>query len=144
MEYQHKKDLVSKHGPEIKADPAVAEALKSKAGDGRVSCAAAHRIAQDLKVSPALVGVALDLGQYRINKCQLGLFGYYPEKRIVNPAQHVAPELEKAIRAALKNSRLSCSDAWELADKSGLSRLEVAAACESLQIRISSCQLGAF
>ncbi|MEZ4525448.1 MAG: hypothetical protein R2941_05945 [Desulfobacterales bacterium] len=141
---QHKGNFAAKHGPEIEADPAVADALKSKVKDGRVSCAAAHHLARDLKVSPALVGVALDLARYRINKCQLGLFGYWPEKRIVKPALHVAPELEKAIRAALKNSRLSCSDAWELAEKSGLSRLEVAAACEALQIRISSCQLGAF
>ena len=144
MGCQHKGNFAAKHGPEIKADPAIAEALGSKAEEGRVSCSAAHRIARDLKVPAAAVGVAIDLAEYRINKCQLGLFGWYPEKRIVKPAESVEPELEKAIQAALKNGRLSCSDAWAIAERSALSRMEIAAVCEALQIRISPCQLGAF
>ncbi|MGE0085986.1 MAG: hypothetical protein AB7S75_16380 [Desulfococcaceae bacterium] len=144
MGCQHKGNFAAKHGPEVKAEPAVAEAVKAKAEDGKISCAAAHRIARDLKVSPYAVGVAIDLAQYRISKCQLGLFGYYPQKGIVKPAETVSPELEKAIRSELKNGRLSCSDAWEIAKKSALSRLEISEACEALQIRIASCQLGAF
>ncbi len=144
MGCQHKGNFAAKHGPEVKADPAVAEALKEKAEDGRISRSAAHRISRDLKVSPALVGMSIDLAQCRINKCQLGLFGYYPEKGIVKPAESVAPELEKTIRSALKNGRLACSDAWEIAKKSALSRLEISEACEALHVRITSCQLGAF
>lgn len=144
MGCQHKGNFAAKHGPETKADPAIAKALKPKAEDGRVTCAAAHRIARDLGVTAAAVGIAIDLAEYRINKCQLGLFGYYPQKGIVKAAESVSPELEKAIRSALKNSRLSCWDAWEIAEKSALSRLEIAEACEALQIRISPCQLGAF
>ncbi len=144
MGCQHKGNFAAKHSPEIKADPAVAEALRAKAEDGRISCAAAHRIARDLQVTASEVGIAIDLAEYRINKCQLGLFGWYPGKGIVKAAETVAPELEKAIRAALKNGKLSCSDAWEIAEKSAISRLKIAEACETLHIRISSCQLGAF
>ena len=144
MGCQHKGNFAAKHPPEVSADPAVAEAVLAKTEDGKITCAAAHRIARDLKVHPAAVGVAIDLAQYRINKCQLGLFGYHPQKGIVRPAETVNPELEKTIRSALKNGKLSCADAWEIAEKCTLSRLEIAEACEALQIRIFSCQLGAF
>jgi hypothetical protein len=80
----------------------------------------------------------------KVVKCQLGLYGYKPNKRIVKPAEAVSPDLEKAVRDALQNGRLPCAAAWEVAERLGLRKMEVSAACETLGIKISACQLGSF
>jgi hypothetical protein len=67
----------AKHPPEKKLNPKIAEAVRLQAINGKISCASA------------------DLLEVRLNKCQLGLHGYFPEKRIVEPAKKVSPELEK-------------------------------------------------
>ncbi|MBW2340693.1 MAG: hypothetical protein JRF50_10190 [Deltaproteobacteria bacterium] len=134
----------AKHATDTKLDPKIAEAIRLKAVDGRITCAAAHKIAGKLVISPADVGVAIDLLEMRIEKCQLGLFGYGAQKNAVKPAQGVSPELQEAIKASLVNNRISCLSCWEIAERFGIARIDVSAACEALQIRISSCQLGAF
>jgi hypothetical protein len=52
--------------------------------------------------------------------------------------------MEEVIRDALDNDRLTCARAWEIAKKLGIGKMEVSSACEALEIKISSCQLGAF
>jgi hypothetical protein len=74
----------------------------------------------------------------------MGLFGYDPEGRIVKPAGAVSPELEAALRGSLTHGRLPCLSSWEIAERFGLARIDLACACEALHIKISSCQLGAF
>jgi len=133
-----------KHSTDRELDPKIAEAIRQKTKDGRITCAAAHKIAGELDISPADVGVAIDLLETRIKKCQLGLFGYGAQKNVVKPAQKVSPELEKAIKASRVNNRISCLSCWEIAERFGIARINVSAACEALQVRISSCQLGAF
>jgi hypothetical protein len=86
----------------------------------------------------------MDLMEIRLTKCQLGLFGYTPEKKIVTPAESVAPDLEAAIKAAVENGRLSCERAWQMADGRGIKRLAFSSACEALGIKVKPCQLGAF
>ncbi|MFA7462783.1 MAG: hypothetical protein WCY59_06555, partial [Anaerovoracaceae bacterium] len=84
------------------------------------------------------------LMETRLTRCQLGLFGYTPESRIIKPADAVAPDLEEAIRGALLNGKISCLASWEIAKRFGIARMDVACACETLRIKITSCQLGAF
>ena len=62
----------------------------------------------------------------------------------MQPAKEIAPVLKENILAALKNGRLSCSAAWEIAEKLNISRMKVSAIYEALQIKIKPCQLGAF
>ena len=59
-------------------------------------------------------------------------------------APSVSSDLESAIRKALANGRLSCLDAWKIADQLQIKRLDVCAACEKLKIKVKPCQLGAF
>ena len=117
------------------------EAVREAAG---VSCEKAHTVAHQLGRTPREAGRALDLQNRPIIRCQLGLFGYAPRKRIVKPASTVAPDLADEIRAARVDGRLPCRSAWEIADRRGLKRLKVAEVCEALRIKISACQLGAF
>lgn len=134
----------AKHPPDAKCNPQIAEAVKKKVLDNRITCVAAHKIAHELDVTPAEVGLTIDLLENRISKCQLGLFGYRPQKRIVKSAENVSPQLKKAIEKALVNNRISCASCWEIAQKFGLPKTNVSAACETLKIKIFSCQLGAF
>ncbi len=144
MTHEDRGHYAKKHSPDRKVQPEIAEALNNKASNRKISCAAANKIAEDLNVSPAEVGIATDILEIRIVKCQMGLHGYHPEKRIVKPAETVSQNLEKAIRDSLMEGKLTCAAAWDIAKGLGIAKMDVSSACETLKIKISSCQLGAF
>jgi hypothetical protein len=138
--------FAAKHGQDAKAGiaAAVREGLEKAAQAGTLSCAAAFKLSVDLQQPPAEIGKASDLLGIRLVKCQLGLFGFAPEKKVVRPAAAVDPALEDAIRAALQDGRLACRLAWELAERFRMPKMDVSAACEALGIKVKPCQLGAF
>lgn len=144
MTHQDAGHYKAKHPAGRKLNETTAAAVREKAGGGRISCADAARIAGRLKIGMADVGETIDLLEIQLVKCQLGLFGYSPEKIIVKPAAKVSSDLEDAIRGALLKGRLPCGAAWEIADRTGKSRMDVSSACETLKIKIKPCQLGAF
>ncbi len=144
MSDQTKGKFSEKHPPGSKPDPELAAKVREKMHAGRISCAAAHKIARQTGATPAEVGRTIDLLDGKIEKCQLGLFGYRPEKKVAKPADSIDSELQSRIEAGLSDGRLSCSAAWQIAEQLGIGKLEVAAACESLKIKIKPCQLGAF
>jgi hypothetical protein len=122
----------------------VREALQSRAKESGLACAAAFAVATEIEISPRAIGEAMDQLQIPIIKCQLGLFGYSPKKRIVKPAETVTADEEKAVRQALVNGKLPCATCWQLAEASGKTRLGMASICEKLSVKIGPCQLGAF
>ena len=144
MTHEDKGHFKLKHSPDRKVDKRVADLVKSKVKEGAMACAVAFEIAESLGVSPEEVGFTLDSLEINIVKCQLGLFGYAPIKRIVKPAERVPPDIEKAIRGALVNDRLPCASAWALAEKRRLKKMDISSACEALGIKIGPCQLGTF
>jgi hypothetical protein len=144
MTHEDAGHYAAKHPADIKLNPNIAAAIEKKARDGKLPCAAAFSIAADLEVHPADVGVAIDLMEIRISRCQLGLFGYDAEKRVLTAAEMVTNELKEAIENGLVNDRLPCKTSWEIAGAFGIPKMHVAAACETLKIRISGCQLGSF
>ncbi len=144
MTHEDAGHYAAKHAAETQSAPEIAEAVRNKIKNGHITCAAMHKIASDLKTTPAEVGVVVDLMEARLTRCQMGLFGYTPESRIVKPADEVSPELEGAIREALIDGRISCLSSWEIAKRFGVAKMDVACACEALHIKIFSCQLGAF
>ena len=144
MTHEDAGHYAAKHPEGSLPDPRIADRLKAKVKDGTVSCAAAHAIAEELNVPPKDVGKTMDLMELRIVKCQMGLFGYFPEKKIVKPAESITPELESAISEATAGGRLACKAAWDMADRFGIPRMAVAAACEALGIKVTPCQIGAF
>ena len=144
MAHEDAGHYAAKHAGGIRPDPAISQALEQFVAKGTVSCAVLHRIANDLGVPPAEVGRAADLMEIRLARCQMGLFGYTPEGRIVKPADTVSPELKAAIRIAVVDGKVPCRSSWEIAKRFGIAKMNVACACEALHIKISSCQLGAF
>jgi len=144
MTHGDKGNYKAKHSSASRLDQKIAQALEKKTADGKINCADASDIALELSVAMKEVGLAIDLMEIEINKCQLGLFGYSPQKMVVKPAEAVQADLEKSIRGALVNDRLPCSAAWRIAKTFGIPKMAVSSACEALKIKVKPCQLGAF
>lgn len=133
-----------KHPPEARPDPALVEAIQEVEDEGCLSCAVAHDLAEELGVTPAVIGRTLDLMEYRIVKCQMGIFGYPTEKKILRPATNVDDRLRESLETATHDGRVSCAVCWKTAESLGQQKIAVAAACETLGLKIKPCQLGAF
>lgn len=118
----------------------IAAAIREKISGQSISCAEAHNIAAKLNVTPEEVGTAVDLLEFRIVKCQLGLFQHDKTQ----PSGKTSPEIEAAVESSLAAGKLTCLAAWEIARKLNVSRASVGAACEAIKIKISECQLGTF
>ncbi|MGD9038460.1 MAG: hypothetical protein PVH82_02405 [Desulfobacteraceae bacterium] len=144
MTRKDKGHYAKKHPSDSKIDQKLAEAVQNRTVEGEIPCAAAFKIVNELKVSPLEVGFTIDILEIPVTKCQLGLFGYEPRRRFVQPAESVSPGLEDTIRKALVNDRLTCTAAWEIAERLGIGKMDVTAACEALKIKIAFCQLGTF
>ncbi len=144
MKRQNGKTFADKHGSDAQINARIKDALGQQTRNNEVPCAVAFEIAEALQVSPADVGKTADLLEFELVNCQLGLFGYKPDKKIVAPNAAENPDLEQAIRDALIDGKLPCRTAWEIAGSHGLSKMAISAICEHLGIKIKTCQLGAF
>jgi hypothetical protein len=144
MAHKDKGHYAAKHPDETSIDERIAGLIRQKALNNVITCADAISIAEVNGISMKDVGVNLDLLEMRISFCQMGLFGFSPDKRIVKAAVTFALELQQAIQAQLLDGKLSCENAWKIADQLSLPRMAVSEACEALKIKIKPCQLGAF
>jgi len=134
-----------KHADQVQLNQTIADVIGKRSVGGKVSCAAAFRIVEELNIKPSEVGQTLDLLEMKIVKCQLGLFGYGGRNRLIaKPDESVPPELERALRSCLVNDRLPCAAAWDIAKRFDLPKMSITSACEKLHIRIGKCQLGSF
>ena len=122
----------------------IQQSISQQAINKKLGCVAAFEIATKLNVTPISVGKTLDLMEYRITHCQLGLFGHNPEKKIVTPEKAIGIGLRTALESATENGRLSCLKAWEIAEQLQIPKIAVSNACEGLGMKIKPCQLGAF
>ncbi len=137
-------EIKQRHGTDQTPDPTLSAKIDARQKEGRLTCAKAHAIAEALSVAPDQVGKTMDLMGVRINRCQLGLFGYQPDKKVVKPVETVSEILRTAIENKVQNGRIACAVCWAIADQQDLPRMAVAAACETMGVKISPCQLGAF
>jgi hypothetical protein len=144
MPRKAKGNYAGKHPDDRKVNLEIDEAVRKRTVSGKITCADAFSISNELKVPGEEIGFTADHLEIPITKCQLGLFGYRPRKKIIERVETVPQELEDAIRKALVSDRLSCAAAWEIADQYGVGKMKVASVCEALKIKIGTCQLGAF
>ena len=144
MDLQNDKRFVEKHGPDAQPDRVIKNELLKRTHKNEVPCAVAFEIAKALQVSPESVGMTADLMNCRLVKCQLGLFGYQPKKKIVTPQHTVTEDVRNAISEALVQGRLSCKSAWDIATRFNVHKMKVSGACEAMGVKIKHCQLGAF
>jgi len=125
-------------------DPAITREIKARLRKDALACAVAFDIAGKLGCTPADIGRTADLLHVNLVKCQLGLFGYKPQKKIVESRLPQEPALVDAIRHGLVDDRLPCQTAWRIAAQFDVPKMTVSGACEALGIKIKPCQLGAF
>jgi hypothetical protein len=124
--------------------PSIAQEIQVRLRKDVLACAVAFDIAGKLGCTPAEVGQTADLLHVSLVKCQLGLFGYKPQKKIVDSRMPQEPVIGDAIRDGLVDDRLPCKTAWRIAAQFGVSKMTVSSACEAMGIKIKPCQLGAF
>jgi hypothetical protein len=144
MTHADKDKYFQKHPAQTKVADVLKQKILQKVTNNNMSCAVAEEVAQISQLSLEETGVALDILNINIVECQLGLFGYSTQKKIVQPTKEVVPSLKDEIQNLLANGRLPCAAAWEIARKLNMPRMKVSAACEALHIKIKPCQLGAF
>ena len=144
MKFQKGETYSQKHGADTKPDLSIKNEILKCTKDGKVPCIVAFEIAEALQISPYEVGKTADLMNFKLTKCQLGLFGYLPQKKIVQPQDSVKAEIKDAISQSLSHGRLSCQRAWEIASRFNINKMAVSSACETMGIKIKECQLGAF
>jgi hypothetical protein len=125
-------------------DQAITQKIKVRLRKDALACAVAFDIAGKVGCTPAEVGRTADQLHIRLVKCQLGLFGYKPHKKIVDSRKPQEPALGDAIRDGLVDDRLPCKTAWRIAAQFGVPKMTVSSACEAMGIKIKPCQLGAF
>jgi len=144
MTRQEGQKFADKHGSDTHLNDRIKDHITRQAKNNELPCALAFKIADELDVSAAEVGKTADLMEIELVKCQLGLFGYKPDKKIVKPQNTENQDLESAIRNSLVDGALSCEKAWEIARNYDVRKMNVSAVCEQLNIKIKPCQLGAF
>ncbi len=143
MGHQDKGHYAAKH-ENRQTNPMVEKNIQKLGKNNCLTCAAAHRIARDLKLSPLEIGVQTDLLEYSIVECQMGLFGYPDKKKKMDPNIDIPVNLEKELNTRNEDGRISCLECWNIAKQMKIKKLDIASACEKKEIRIKPCQLGAF
>ena len=143
MTHSDKGHYANKH-QEQKIDEKISSLIKSKAKDNELTCAAAHKAAEELGVEPIEIGIQTDLLEFRITMCQIGLFGYKGGAKQIDPDFDIPSDMEAALDKTNDDGRLSCFDCWNIAKDLKAKKIDVASACEKKEIRVKPCQLGAF
>jgi hypothetical protein len=147
MVHHHQGKYAAKHTIDIKPDEKIAEAITNQLQNGKLWCASACKIADEMGVSLATVGRNADLIEARITKCLLGFFGHRDpegEKLKPEPAESVPTNVEEAINARVENGRLTCQALWEIGRETNTAKKELGRICQALKVKVVRCQLDAF
>ncbi len=144
MSSSSKKDFSKKHSIDTEIDENIKKEVLERSKNKELPCAIAFAISADTKTPIDQIGIIADLSRIKLIKCQLGLFGYQPEKKMVSGKKDVDPTLKRHIVNHVSEGRLSCRKVWEIASLSNVSKMHVSNACEAMNVKIAPCQLGAF
>jgi hypothetical protein len=147
MAHEDAGKYAAKHPADTKLNVQIAEVIRQKSSAGKLACATGEKISKELNVSIAEVGIAADLLEMKIKECQLGLFGWGKKPshgKDIQAADSVSVETKSALEKAAVNGMVTCAALWAIADQLGVKRKVVSTACETLRLKIRSCQLGTF
>ncbi|MBW1693892.1 MAG: hypothetical protein JRJ41_07005 [Deltaproteobacteria bacterium] len=144
MAFHKEKKYSEKHQQKDIVNPEIKNHILQRSKDGKMSCTVAFEIAGEQNISPDKIGITIDLLNIKMTKCQLGLFGYKPKKKMLKLSSLADPDIEDAISEALVEGRLSCKHAWNISSRLNANKITVSSTCEFLGIKINDCQLGAF
>lgn len=142
MTHEDKGKYAEKHQDQ-QVDKEIAGRLSALAEKNNITCAAAHKAAKDLNTTPETIGAQIDLLEYRICNCQLGLFGHSTGKEF-DTEKSFGPEIFSALENASDNGKIACKACWDIATELKMTRNDIGSACEQKGIKIYLCQLGTF
>jgi len=147
MTHEYSGKYASKYPPGTRPNQEIARMIQEKSPAGELACAMAERISKELKVSLSEVGKTADLLGIKVEKCQLGLFGWGNKPnhgKDIHPTSSVPKEIERALQEVVEGGKVTCASLWAIADRMGIERKAVSTACETLGLKIRACQLGTF
>jgi hypothetical protein len=147
MAHEDEGKYAAKHPSGTALNEQIAKAIREKSSGGKLGCAMGEKISKELKVSIAEVGITADLLEMKIKECQLGLFGWGKKPshgKDIQAADSVSVDIKSALEKAAVNGIVTCAALWTIADQLGVNRKVVSTACETLRLKIRSCQLGTF
>lgn len=133
-----------------KNEVAVGEEIRAHLGDdGQITCVSAHKVAEMKRAEPAVVGEIASKTDIRITRCQLGLFGFAPQKgmpgyKVVKKLDSIDESVAQAVKYAAADGKAPCLELWQIAAQHDLSRLDIGNIAETLELKVSPCQLGCF
>lgn len=142
--------LKDKKVPENRTvEPALAGAIRARLTAGKLDCAAAFALAEEIGIASLAVGEAADSLGLHLGHCQLGLFGFPGHAKAWEAPDWkdaaLPAGLDEAVRAVLApDGSLSCAAAWSVADRFGFERVRIGRHASRLGIKIKRCRLGAF
>lgn len=126
----------------------IEEMIRTYPEKDKLPCPVAHFIAASLKTTPEEVGDIATVLKVKLYQCQLGLFGYGRKGasgyKILGRPVEISQEVLDKIRNASQDGRISCRQLWDIADAAGIFRPEAGNAADSLGLKVTPCQLGAF
>jgi len=122
----------------------IVDIIQKRLQSGKLPCAVAFDIANQTETAIQTIGSIVDNAGIRLNKCQLGLFGYAPNNKIIKSLEKIEPDLKRAIDQKQTNNTITCSEIWGIAKNLKQNKRHVSCACETLGLKIKKCQLGAF
>jgi hypothetical protein len=147
MTHEDAGHFAAKHPADSALDEKIAEAVRTNSPNGKLACSNASRIADELGIPMAKVGITADLTETKIDKCMLGLFGHNSDHvhgKLVDANKSVDAQMKSEILGAAKDGGIGCDACWAIADKLKVLKMSVASSCDAMEVKISSCQLGAF
>ncbi len=147
MAHEDAGKYAAKHPSGTTLNEQIAEAIREKSSGGKLGCAMGEKISKELTVGIPEVGITADLLEMKIKECQLGLFGWGKKPshgKDIQAADSVSIEIKSALEKAAVNGMVTCAALWTIADRLGVKRKVVSTACETLRLKIRSCQLGTF
>jgi hypothetical protein len=121
-------------------------AIQDAQEGGKLPCATAHRLCRENSWSPSQLGEEANRLTVKITFCQLGLFGYkaFGQKGPVQRFSQVPDDVAAAITAVSADGKVPCDALWKIAEQRGLPRVAIGCAAETLDLKVSPCQLGCF
>lgn len=147
MTHEYSGKYALKHPPGTKPNERIAKAIREKSPGNELACGIAERIAKELNVRLSEVGMTADLMEIKIKNCQLGLFGWGDQPnhgKDIHPIDSIPEEIKNALEEVAENRKVTCASIWAIADRLGKDRKLISTACETLGLKITSCQLGTF
>lgn len=147
MAHEDEGKYAAKHPASTTLNGRIAKAIRDKSSDGKLPCAMGEKIAKELNVTIPEVGLTADLLEMKIKECQLGLFGWGGKQshgKDIRADDPVSVEIKNGVLKAAVDGMVACPALWTIADRLGVKRKIVSAACEALGLKIRSCQLGTF